>query len=78
MDNVYELTVRGSDGTRTGTLDYTVTVTDINERPDIREDTVSDYVEIAYDSTATPGNVHTFSATDYDSGDTFSWSPGGR
>ena len=47
---------------------------DLNERPDIDEDTVADYKEIEFDSTATPGSVHTFTATDYDAGDTFTWS----
>ena len=76
-DNVYEITVRASDGTNTGTFDFTLTVTDLNERPDINEvtgDKLPDYMEIEFDSTATPGNVHTFSATDYDEDDTFTWS----
>ena len=51
-----------------------MTVTDINEAPDIDEDTVADYAEIEYDFTGTPGNVHTFTAEDYDDGDTIEWS----
>ena len=72
-DNVYEFIVKASDGENTGEFAYTVTITDINERPDIDEDTVADYVEIEYDFTGTPGNVHTFSAEDYDDMDTFEW-----
>ena len=73
-NNVYNIIVKASDGTNTGELAYTVTITDINERPDIDEDTVADYAEIEYDFTGTPGNVHTFTAEDYDDGDTFTWS----
>ena len=73
-DNVYNIIVKASDGTNTGELAYTVTVTDVNERPDIDEDTVADYAEIEYDFTGTPGNVHTFTAEDYDDMDTFTWS----
>ena len=32
-DNVYQVTIKASDGTSTGTLDVTVTVTDANEAP---------------------------------------------
>ena len=72
-DNVYNIIVKAYDGTNTGEFAYTVTVTDVNERPDIDEDTVADYAEIEYDFTGTPGNVHTFTAEDYDDGDTFTW-----
>ena len=51
----------------------TVTVTDVNERPDINEDTVPSYMEIEYHITGTRPDVHTFSATDYDDGDTVEW-----
>ena len=50
-----------------------MTVTDVNERPDINEDTVPSYMEIEYDFTGTRPDVHTFSATDYDDGDTVEW-----
>ena len=46
----------------------------MNERPDINEDTVPSYMEIEYDFTGTRPDVHTFTATDYDAGDTFTWS----
>ena len=74
-DNVYDIIVKARDTTN-NTRDYpvTVTVTDVNERPDIDEDTVPSYMEIEYDFTGTRPDVHTFSATDYDAGDTFTWS----
>ena len=74
-NNVYDIIVKARDTTN-NTRDYpvTVTVTDVNERPDINEDTVPSYMEIEYDFTGTRPDVHTFSATDYDAGDTFTWS----
>ena len=73
-DNVYNLAVRASDGTNRSEIAFTVTVTDINERPAITEDAVSSYAEIEFDSTATPPAVHTFTATDHDHGDSVAWS----
>ena len=74
-DNVYNVTVRARDtASNTRELEVIVTVTDVNERPDINEDTVSSYAEIEYDFTGTRPDVHTFTATDYDSGDTVTWS----
>ena len=76
-DNVYNITVRARDtasSANTRELAVVVTVTDVNERPDIDEDTVPSYVEIQYDSTGTLPGVHTFTATDYDDMDTFAWS----
>ena len=75
--NDYEITVRARDTTsplKTRELAVIVTVTDVNERPDIDEDTVPSYVEIQYDSTGTRPDVHTFTAEDYDDMDTFVWS----
>ena len=74
-NNVYNIIVKARD-TNNNTRDYpvTVTVTDVNERPDINEDTVPSYMEIEYDFTGTRPDVHTFTATDYDAGDTFTWS----
>ena len=69
---------RGTGSQLEDTITVTVTVTDVNERPDIMEDTVSSYSEIEYDSTDTRPNIHTFSAQDYDAGDTFTWSLGGE
>ena len=47
----------------------------MNERPDINEDfdAPQNYMEIEYDSTVPQALVHTFTATDYDEGDTFTW-----
>ena len=76
-DNEYNVTVRATDTTsplKTRELGVTVTVTDVNERPDIDEDTVPSYVEVEYDFTGTRPDVHTFTATDYDDMDTFLWS----
>ena len=66
-DNVYNVTVRARDtASNTRELAVVVTVTDVNERPDIDEDTVPSYVEIQYDFTGTRPDVHTFTAEDYD------------
>ena len=76
-DNVYNVTVRATDTTsplKTREIEVTVTVSDVNERPDIDEDTVPSYMEIEYDSTGTRPDVHTFTATDYDDMDTVEWS----
>ena len=61
-------------------ISVTVTVTDVNERPDIEEDfdPPQNYMEIKYDSTGARPDVHTFSAEDYDDGDTFTWSLDGE
>ena len=76
-DNVYNVTVRATDTTsplKTRELEVIVTVTDVNERPDIDEDAVPGYMEIEYDSTGTRPDVHAFTATDYDDMDTVAWS----
>ena len=78
-DNVYDVVVKAED-TTSNTRDFAVvvTVTDVNERPDIDKDTVPSYVEIQYDADTTLSgalpDVHTFTATDYDDMDTFTWS----
>ena len=74
-DNVYNVIVKARDtSNNTRNFPVVVTVTDTNERPDINEDTVPSYVEIEYDFTGARPDVHTFSATDYDAGDSFTWS----
>ena len=76
-DNAYNITVRASDTASPANvreLEVVVTVTDVNERPDINEDTVPSYAEVEYDFTGTRPDVHTFTATDYDDMDTFEWS----
>ena len=87
--NIYEFTVEITDGTASPntdanvrTLDYVVTVTDVNERPDITEFLVTEldengahpHTEVDFYFVGTTSAVHTFSATDYDDGDTFEWS----
>ena len=83
--NIYEFTVVITDATTAPntdanqrTLDYVVTVTDVNERPDIGEvtDDAIEFTEVDFYSTDTPATVHTFIAVDYD-GDDFTWSLSG-
>ena len=69
-DNVYEVTVRASDGSLTSTLDVSVTVTDMNESGVVTGPTSVDYAE---NGTAA---VATYSATDPD-GDSVTWSVAG-
>ncbi len=90
-DNTYEITVKvidngipGERGIATwldATQDVVVTVTDVNERPDIGEVTndAFEYLEVDFYYTLTPDSVHTFTATDYDdmAADPFTWSLGG-
>ena len=81
-DNVYNVTVRARDTAspvNTRELEVVVTVTDVNERPDIDENfnAPQTYMEIEYDFTGTPDNVHTFTAEDYDVGDTIGWALAG-
>ena len=69
-DNVYEVTVRASDGNLMSTLDVEVTVTDANESGNITGPTTTDYPE---NSTTT---IATYSITDPD-GDEVTWSIAG-
>ena len=69
-DNVYEVTVRASDGNLLSTLDVEVTVTDANESGVITGPTSTDYPENG------TGTVATYSATDPD-GDDVTWSVAG-
>ena len=57
-DNVYNLSVRASDGRNYGYLEVTVTVTDVNEVPEVTGTDTFNYRE---NSTA---NLYTFKATD--------------
>ena len=67
--NVYNVTVRASDGSLTGTKEVTVTVNDVNEPPIISgEDTLS-YPE----NTATTGTLDRYTATDPERGQ-ITWS----
>ena len=78
-DNSYELIVRAQDtASNARELPVTVTVSDRNERPEIDEDYAAPpFLEIEYDFSGTPPAVHTFTATDHDDGDTFTWSLAG-
>ena len=68
-DNVYQLTVQVSDGRNYGSLDVTVTVTDLNEaNPEVSgRDTLS----VRENTTST---LYTYSARDMDRGAQISWS----
>ena len=69
-DNVYDFSVRASDGRNYGYLEVTVTVNDVNEAPLVTGTTSFTYRE---NGTAT---IYTFSATDPERG-TISWSLSG-
>ena len=83
-DNTYEITVVITDAidspntdANQRTLDYVVTVLDVNERPDIEgvTDDAFTYTEVDFyfkPDNDTPDAVHTFTATDHDDGDTHS------
>ena len=72
-DNNYELIVRATDGTNTTEMPFTVTITPVNERPDIHDTPIPDHMELEYDFTGSRGVVHYYSATDYDEGDSIRW-----
>ena len=71
-DNVYELEVRPYDGRYYGSFAVTVTVTDVNEPPEIRRGSTTSFTQ--------PENrtsrLYSYSATDPERG-TVSWSVGG-
>ena len=69
-DNVYEVTVRASDGRIYGHLEVTVTVEDVNEPPAV---TGTDTFTFRENDTAT---LHTFRATDPEGSD-ITWSVSG-
>ena len=70
QDNVYEVTVRTSDGNLASTLDVEVTVTDANE-----SGIITGHASVNYPENDTT-NVATYSATDPD-GDDVTWSVAG-
>ncbi len=87
-DNVYEITVVASDGTNRGTMAVTVTVTDVNEGPEIAgthslsfaENTASDRVLATYTATDPEdpaGAITRWSVTGQDGGD-FTINDGGE
>ena len=71
-DNVYSLSVRASDGRNYGYLAVTVTVTDVNEAPEI---TTTTKTAFAYRENGTAA-VYTFSAADPEQS-AVAWSAGG-
>ena len=81
-DNVYLIKVKADDGRgEIGTFDVRVTVTNVDETPEITTTTAShtapSFAEIEYDFTGAPGlEVATYAARD-EEGQTISWSLGG-
>ena len=69
-NNIYNVTVQALQGTKTGSLAVTVTVTPVNERPTI----TSGPVTVGYPENRTNLRVGTYAATDPDAGDTVTWS----
>ena len=71
-DNVYNFQVRAEDGSKTGRLDVTVTVTNANEAP--TTPTGKATITVAEN---TAGNLAQYSATDPDKDDTVMWDVSG-
>ena len=71
-DNVYEVTIQPSDGRNNGSYPVTVTVTDVNEAPEIRRGSTTSFTQ-AENRTS---RLYTYSATDPELG-TINWSVGG-
>ena len=70
-DNVYDVTVRASDGTNITTKAVAITVTDVNEAPTITSGAAASFAENA------TGTVYTAAATDPDAGTTLTYSISG-
>ena len=68
-DNVYLVTVQALQGSKTGSLEVTVTVTGVNEKPTI----TSGPETVGYPENRTDLQVGTYAATDPE-GDTVTWS----
>ncbi len=71
-DNVYEVTIQPSDGRVLGSYPVTVTVTDVNEPPEIRHGSATTFTQ----QENRTSRLYTFSATDPEGSDV-SWSVGG-
>ena len=71
-DNVYEVSIQSSDGRNTGSYPVTVTVTDVNEAPEIRRGSTTSFTQPENRTT----RLYTYSATDPEQG-TITWSVGG-
>ena len=70
-NNAYQITVTASDGTLSGSIPVTITVTNVNEAP-----TVSGDGDIAYAENGTAA-VATYTVADPDAGSTHTWSVSG-
>ena len=70
-DNVYDITVVASDGANRGTLDVIVTVTDVNEGPEVTGQATRNVAE-NFDQV-----LATYTATDPEGSDVTRWSLGG-
>ena len=68
-DNVYELSIQPSDGRNTGSYPVTVTVTDVNEAPEIRRGSTTSFTQPENRTSC----LYTYSATDPERG-TITWS----
>ena len=71
-DNVYEVTIQPSDGRNTGSYPVTVTVTDVNEPPEIRRGSTTSFTQ----QENRTSRLYTYSATDPEEG-AVTWSVGG-
>ena len=76
-DNVYEIIVKISDGTNTRDYPATVTVTNVDETPEITAESNSpSFAEIEYDATSPVLTVDTYTARGEEE-ETITWSLGG-
>ena len=71
-DNIYEVTIQPYDGRNTGSYAVTVTVTDVNEPPEIRRGSTAFFTQPENRAT----RLYTYSATDPEGG-TVVWDVGG-
>ena len=71
-DNVYEVTIQPSDGRVLGSYTVTVTVTDVNEPPEIRSGSTTSFTQ----QENRTSRLYTYSATDPE-GSAVTWSVGG-
>ena len=71
-DNVYEVTIQPSDGRVLGSYPVTVTVTDVNEAPEIRSGSAASFTQ----QENRTSRLYTYSATDPEEG-AVTWSVGG-
>ena len=68
-DNIYEVSIQPADGRNTGFYPVTVTVTDVNEAPEIRRGSTTSFTQPENRTT----RLYTYSATDPEQG-TITWS----